>query len=111
MNNLKKLQKQYDEVIKELIDLIGDETVNLVLGDLDSFQFDVDYISYHVNNNKYDIKSVFVSHNKLCFNVDLVAFYNDSSVEYIDEQMFLDEIPLEYVYDILKWIYMFVEKE
>jgi len=106
MDKLKKLKNQYDEVIKDLIQKIGDKTVNLVV----DYPFEDDgreYMTFHTNE-QYDIKSVCVIRNTLYFNVDLVTIDCDGNVIYFDDQMSLDEIPICYVYDILEWIYKFI---
>jgi hypothetical protein len=111
MNNLEKLQKQYNEVINELIHLIGNTTLNLVC-EYDAENEDgekYDHIRYEINNDVFDINSVFVKNNKLCFNVEQVVPDKDKVCIYLSKQKYLEEIPLDYIYDIFKWIYFMLE--
>lgn len=111
MNKIQQLENLYNEIKKELCELIGDRIIDLVTrydnGEEDCF-------SYHIGVDQYNLKSVIVNHYNnpdkiedsfLQFIVDLVDVDTEGNIETIEMEHSLDEIPLEYAIELLKYVY------
>ena len=112
MKKLEQIKNIYNEIIEFFKKQIGNTTINLVC-EYDAENEDgekYDHIRYVINNDVFDINSVFVKNNKLCFNVEQVIPDKDKVCIYLSKQIYLEEIPLDYIYDVFKWIYFMLEK-
>jgi len=106
MNKIQQLENLYKEIQKELCDLIGDRTIDLV----DDYLYDEDTIIYWIGADQYNVKSVCVNKetNSLAFNVFLVTTGIEGNIETYEDIHSFEEIPfttaiylLEKVYDIV----------
>lgn len=110
MNKVEEMKKLYQEINKELCELIGDRTIELTTEDI----YNDDKISYFIGSEQYDAKSVCVnSYNSilvekvkvLAFNVDLVTVDVDGNIETYDDQHTLEELPLDAAMNLLQCVY------
>lgn len=108
-NKIEQLKELYQEVNKELCELIGNRIIELV----DDYLYDEDTIIYWIGADQYNVKSVCVNKetNSLAFNVFLVTTGIEEEIETYDDQHSFEEIPfntaiylLEKVYNIVKGI-------
>lgn len=108
-NKIDKMQQLYEEIKKELCELIGDRTIDLV----DDYLYDEDTIIYWIGADQYNVKSVCVNKetNSLAFNVFFVTTDTDGYVQTYEGQHSFEEIPfnvamylLEKVYNIVKGV-------
>ena len=108
-NKIEQLKELYQEVNKELCELIGNRIIELV----DDYLYDEDTIIYWIGADQYNVKSVCVNKetNSLAFNVFLVTTDTDGYIQTYDDQHSFEEIPfykalylLERVYNIVKGI-------
>lgn len=111
MNKIQQLENLYNEIKKELCELIGDKTVDLIIkynnGEEDCF-------SYHIGADQYNLKSVIVNHYNnsdkiedsfLQFIVDLVDVDTEGNIQYLETEHTLEDIPIEYGVHILELVY------
>lgn len=106
MNKIQQLENLYKEINKELCELIGDRTIDLV--------DDEDTIIYWiVGAEQYNVKSVCVNKEttSLAFNVFLVTIGIEGNIETYEDFHSFEEIPfntaiylLEKVYNIVKGV-------
>lgn len=110
-NKIDKMQKLYEEIKKELCELIGDRTIDLIT------RYDngeEDYFSYYIGADQYNLKSVNVNYYKnsnkiensfLQFIVDLVDVDTEGNIQYLETEHTLEDIPIEYGVHILELVH------
>lgn len=107
MNKIQQLENLYNEIQKELCELIGDRTIDLV----DDYLYDEDTIIYWIGADQYNVKSVCVNKEttSLAFNVFFVTTDTDGYIQTYEDQHSFEEIPfntaiylLEKVHNIVK---------
>lgn len=90
-NKIDKMQQLYKEINKELCELIGDRTIDLV----DDYLYDEDTVIYWIGADQYNVKSVCVNKEttSLAFNVFLVTTDTDGYIQTYEDVHSFEEIP------------------
>ena len=116
-NKIDKMQKLYEEIKKELCELIGDRTIDLITRYKSGQE---DYFTYYIGADQYNLKSVNVNHYKnsnkiensfLQFVVDLIYIDTEGNVQYLETEHTLEDIPIEDGVHILELVHYKIKNE
>lgn len=107
MNKIEQLKELYKEIKKELCELIGDRTIDLV----DDYLYDEDTIIYWIGGEQYNVKSVCVNKEttSLAFNVFLVTTGIEGDIETYEDFHSFEEIPFTTAIYLLEKVYKMVK--
>lgn len=107
MNKTQQLEALYNEIKKELCELIGDKTIDLV----DDYLYDEDTIIYWIGAEQYNVKSVCANMEKqeIEFNVFLVTTDTDGYIQTYEDHHSFEEIPFNTAICLLEKVYNMVK--
>ena len=110
-NKIEQLKELYQEVNKELCELIGNRIIELV----DDYLYDEDVVIYWIGADQYNVKSVCVDsigadgEKFLVFNVFLVTTDTDGYIQTYEDQHSFEEIPFTTAIYLLEKVYKMVK--
>lgn len=97
MNKIEEMKKLYQEINKELCELIGDRIIDLV----EDYLYDENTVIYWIGAEQYNVKSVCVNSigqdkkKVLAFNVFLVTTDTEGNIMTYPETHYFSDIPCD----------------
>ena len=103
MKDIEELSRCYDYIINDLCLKIGTNELNL-----EKSVTDTSKLTFFIGAEQYDIVSV-SGNNTLWFMCNLDDIDHEGYIQHIPTEVCIEDIPIEYIFRILKCIYEVID--